>query len=182
MKMWCRDGAGHEVKVRFNPAPGERVCPAHGTPLGRLPKNVAGNKRAGLPGEATAHARFRQEVLGRPCFFLDTDESGRRRRPGHICEYPLDPHHIVAKSWLKRELIGLPLDELVALLYAPIIGAPLCRAAHTAVTAGTAHIYRDELEPDLVAFCERFDVQHPDQRSLLERLYLECPERKVAAR
>jgi hypothetical protein len=180
VKLLCPDGK-HEVKVRFNPAPGERFCPEHGCSLVKPPKSMRGqSQREGLPGEKAARGRFRSVVTQRPCFFLDRDEMGERRRPDHSCTYPLDAHHLLPKGWLRREL-DLPPEDLVAVMWNPIIGAPLCRAAHEAVERGVAYIYRDELEPDLVAFCERFDTQNPGQRSLLERLFLECPEREVAA-
>lgn len=181
MKLLCPDG-GHEVKVRFNPAPGERFCPEHGCSLIKPPKSSGLNsaRREGLPGEAAARSRFAQVVKQRPCFFLDVDEYGERRRPDHVCTYPLDAHHLIAKGWIRRELSSMPDDELVELMWNPLIGAPLCRGAHNQVERGTGFVYRDELNPDLIAYCERFDAQHPEQRSILERLYLDCPVRKAA--
>lgn len=175
MKLLCPDGR-HEVKVRFNPAPGERFCPEHGCSLVPLPKGSGGQSKQGLPGEKAAKSRFRQVVCARPCFFLDS-EFGERRRPDHTCSYPLDAHHLIPKGWLKRNL-SIPPEELVEIMWNPIIGAPLCRKAHDAVERRTAYIYRHELNPDLIAFCERFDSEHPDQPSLLALLYNECPERE----
>lgn len=180
MNLFCPDG-GHEVKVRFNPVPGERFCPEHGCSLVKPPKSMRSQgQREGLPGEKAAKVRFRQVVCANPCFFLDCDEAGERRRPDHHCSYPLDAHHLIPKSWIKRELT-LPPEEIVEIAWNPLIGAPLCRGAHNQVEQGTAYIFRDELEPDLIAFCERFDAEHSDQRSLLERLYLESPERSEVA-
>lgn len=173
-QMYCEEGR-HEVKVRSNAAPGERVCPDHGCELRPIRKQ---SNRDELPGEKMALARFKFVVCERRCFFLDVDEAGDRRRPDHTCRYPLDPHHLIPVQWMKREL-SLPPEELVALISNPLLGAPLCRKAHDAVEySPDEHIYRDELNPDLVAFCERFDVEHPGQRSLLEQLYLRCPVRE----
>jgi len=181
VKLFCRDGE-HEVKVRFNPVPGERFCPEHGCALSRPPKSGLSNKqtsREGLLGEARARSRFRQVVTAKPCFFLDRDEFGERRRPDHSCTYPLDAHHIIPKGWIKRELSMLPAAELVELAWNPLIGAPLCRGAHEAVERGVADIYRDELNPDLFAYCEQFDADHPDLRSLVEQLVSRCPARDL---
>lgn len=178
MNLFCREG-DHLVKVRTNPVPGERFCPDHGCELVRPPRELRSKSKAGLPGEQAARRRFRQVVCAHPCFFLDYTEAGDRRRPDHKCTYPLDAHHLIPKGWIKREL-SLPPDELLALMFNPIIGAPLCRGAHEAVERGADFIYRDELAPDLIAFCERFDAQHPDERSLLERLHLDSPVREPA--
>jgi hypothetical protein len=183
VQLYCRDGK-HEVKVRFNPVPGERFCPEHGCALSKPPKSGLSNKptaREGLPGERVARSRFRQTVTSRPCFFLDVDDFGERRRPDHVCTYPLDAHHIIPKGWIKQELSMLPAEELVELAWNPLIGAPLCRGAHEAVERGVADIYWDELNPDLVAYCEQFDAAHPDLRSLVEQLVSRCPKRKVTA-
>jgi hypothetical protein len=175
--LWC-PVAEHAVGVKSSAPAGERFCPEHGCELVRPPKeHRKPSGRQGLPGEQGARTRFRQLVCARPCFFLQTDERGEQRRPGHTCRYPLDAHHVLSKGWLKREL-DLPPSELVALMYDPIIGDPLCRKAHDAVEySPDEYIYRDELNPDLILFCERFDAEHPEQRSLLARLYVECPER-----
>jgi hypothetical protein len=177
MQMYCPEGK-HEVPVRsMNQVRGERFCPEHGCEMRQVRKQRGA---PALPSEKAASAHFCRVVCSKPCFFLDRTEFGERRRPGHTCRFPLDPHHLIPQDFLKREL-DLPPDELVAVMYEPIIGAPLCRKAHDAVEyQPDEHIYRDELNPDLILFCERFDAQHPGQRSLLERLYLECPEREVA--
>jgi hypothetical protein len=179
-QLWCPQGK-HEVKFRSTGPAGERWCPEHGCELGKLPASRQPKHKQGLPGEKAAKARFRQVVCSHPCFFLDIEESGERRRPGHTCRYPLDAHHIIPQSWIKQTYRGhLPDAELVALMHNPILGAPLCRKAHDAVEySPSEYIYRDELEPDLIAFCERFDVEHPGLSSLLGRLYVECPERPV---
>lgn len=174
MKPWnCPEG--HTVSLRGNAPRGERFCPEHGLELRPAPQK----KKQGLPGEQAAKARFRQVVTQERCFFADRDEMGDPRRPGHCCAYPLEAHHLIPKSWIKQAYSGLPPDELVALMWNPIIGAPLCRSAHHLITVHSDYIYRDELRLELIEFCEHFDAQHPNERSLLQRLYSESPERQA---
>jgi len=165
--LYCPEGK-HEVKVAFQPKPGERYCPDHGCHLQPLPKkpsaNLGGRRESGA--ETRARQRFNRAVCRRPCFF-------QRHREGHRCAFPLDPHHLVPKEWMRREL-DLPEDELIAVMYDPVIGAPLCRAAHQAVEARTDFIYWDELELEAVEFCER--------HGMLGRLELESPQREAVAR
>lgn len=135
------------------------------------------------PAARNAREHFNAIVTAgpdRPCFFADHTEAGEPRRPGHVCA---GPHHLVQKQWIKRYFGDLPTDELLAILFAPLLGAPLCRhGAHDPVTRRTAYIYFEELDPDLIDMCERLDRRYAaDWRpSLLARLEIECPKREAA--
>lgn len=169
MKLWCREDDGHLVTVRMQPSPGERYCPDHGCPLVPMPKErkPAGVGRRESSAETRARQAFNRAVCEWPCFF-------QRHREGHTCAYPLDAHHLVPKQFLRLRL-ELPEDELLEVLYNPLIGAPLCRSAHNAVEARADFIYRDELSPE----CLRFVASLPS--FVLIRLEEQCPSRKAAA-
>lgn len=173
--MMLKCPQGHEVKVRsFNRRAGELICPEHREPL-ILPQARTTPRRSHAETEAKKH--FDSVVCAKPCFFSDQLPDGTPRREGHVCRYPLDAHHLIPKSWIEN-YIDLPEDELIRLKWHPIIGAPLCRTAHDAVEYSPLEcIYRDELSPALIAFCEEWDHQHPELRSLLGKLYERCPER-----
>lgn len=181
--MYCPDGE-HEQTVRFKATAGERFCPKHRCALRPMPKKQkarAGrwNGDLGLQRlEAEAHAHFKRVVTTERCFFTDVVD-GELRRPEHVeCTYPLDPHHLVEVQWMRRELV-LPPEDLIAVMYDPIIGAPLCRGAHGPVERRVVQfIYWDELRLETVEFCEAVDRRTPDGTpSMLERLRLESPER-----
>jgi hypothetical protein len=162
-------------------APLKRKTPLkRGAPL----KRTGGPKRRRRQPETsvakTARLRFNAIVTAKPCFFTDVTEAGDPRRPGHVCDGQLDAHHLVEKQWIRRYFGDLPADELLAIVFAPIIGAPLCRAAHEAVTRRMARIYFDELDEDLIAECRRIDERYAlaSRPSLLARLEIECPKRK----
>lgn len=185
MRLYCPEEGGHEVKVRFQPSQGERFCPDHRCLL--LPLSVAKRSKAmGRVGrresstEERARKHFNAVVTARRCYFSDTTFAGEPRRPGHKCRYPLDSHHLIPKEWMRREL-DLPEDELIAVMFNPLVGAPLCRAAHDAVECRTDFIYLEEIDDDLIDLCERFDRQHPGCRSLLARLEIESPKQEEQA-
>lgn len=177
MPIYLKCPEGHEVKVRsMSRRAGELICPTHRKPLVLPSSKTLGKRRSAA--EQRAAARFESEVCSEPCFFSDKLPDGSPRREDHVCGYPLDPHHLIPKSWIEL-YIDLPEDELLALKYNPIIGAPLCRVAHDAVEYSPSEcIYRDELAPRLILFCEEWDHSHNDQRSLLGKLYEKCPERR----
>lgn len=141
-------------------------------------------RRRETPAEREARLAFNEIVLAQEggCFFADFTEAGEPRRPGHVCSGDLDAHHLVEKQWIRRFFGDLPGDELLAILFAPIIGAPLCRAAHEPVTRRMARIYFDELDSDLIDECRRIDERYalPSRPSLLARLEIECPKREAA--
>lgn len=177
-KQHCANG--HQWKSAFQPRPSELRCPKDGCGLPAEPKLKA-RSGPGLRAEpeprilADAHSRFSTLVTEWPCFF-------RARRKGHTCWGDLDPHHLVPASWIKQTFGDLPDVDLADILYAPIIGVPLCRKAHEAVEARVSEfIYFDELEPECVQFCKEVDEKCPGRPSMLERLKLESPVREIAA-
>jgi hypothetical protein len=105
----------------------------------------------------------------------------------HNCEGRKDAHHLVEKQWIRRNFSDLPEDELLAILFDPRIGAPLCRAAHDNIKK--ERIYWDEVSEECKEFCAEVDKRHRHsvesltgrriftRPSMLTRLKLECPER-----
>lgn len=170
MRLYCPEEGGHPVNVRFQPSAGERFCPEHGTPLRTAdPSKPRTSQRIGRKesaAETRARQRFNRVVCEWPCFF-------RRHRDGHRCTYPLDAHHLVPKRFLRQRLV-LDEAELLEVLYNPLIGAPLCRAAHDAVERGAERIYFEELSAE----CVEFVGSLPD--FVLLRLEDDCPHREAA--
>lgn len=172
-------GSGHEWRSRFQPHPSELRCPEDGCGLPAEPTLKA--KSGGLGSSASesrvladAHSRFTSLVTEWPCFFAD-------RPQGHTCWGDIDPHHLVPASWIKQTFRDLSDPELADILYAPIIGTPLCRKAHEAVEARTQFVYWHELGPELIEFCKQIEAKYPDRPSILERLKLESPIKQGAA-
>src|ERR1700749_1029135 len=135
---------GHRWKTRFTPAPSELRCPEDGCGLPAEPtlKARLGGPGLGAPEArplADAHARFSGLVTEWPCFF-------KEHRCGHSRWGDIDPHHLIPADWIKQNFRDLPDIELADILYAPILGTPLCRKAHEAVEARTAYIHWHELD------------------------------------
>jgi len=167
-------------------APLQRGAPMRrGAPLTRT-SSLRSTRRRRTRAEIEACEAFNVEVCEeRSCFFATTKPPyGHPRRPGHECAGVLDAHHLIEKQWIRRYFGDLPEDELLAILYAPIIGSPLCRdSAHEAVGRRMDYVYFDELEDDLIDFCIRTDERYAaDWRpSILGRLEVECPKRELVA-
>lgn len=152
-------------------------------------KRTSSLKRSRQPrktkAETEAREHFEAVVLAKPCYFTDVlYEEGPPRRPGHVCDGDCDAHHLIAKSWIQKHFGDLPEDELLAIKYAPIIGCPLCRAAHDALPANLKpgdRVYFEELDDDLIAFVVWVDERYgkPGRPSMLARLELECPRREL---
>lgn len=191
--LYCREGGGHEVKVRFKPTRGERYCPTHGVPMSEHnpDKPRKGLSRGGFSRESVAATQARQLfnriVCLERCFYSDRTQEDEPRREGHVCTYPLDAHHLVEKQWIKRYFGDLPEAEFLAILHNPLIGCPLCRAGHDAVK--TLLIYWEELRVECIEFCEEVDRRYGDvplpgggkRPSMLARLEHECPKREEVA-
>ncbi len=172
--------SGHEWKTRFNASPRERFCPEDGCGLPAEPTLKQRNGGAGLGAPeprviADAHTRFSSLVCEWPCWFSE-------RRSGHTCWGDIDPHHLVPADWIRQTFRDLPDVDLGDILYAPIIGVPLCRKAHDAVERRVSEfIYWHELDPECVEFCKQVDAKHPGRPSMLERLKLESPIRETVS-
>jgi hypothetical protein len=149
------------------------------TPLkpGKPPRRTGSLRRTGGPkrtarrepsAERIAREEFNRVVLAWPCLFT--------LRPGHVCDGPLDAHHLVPKNFLRHRFSHLPLKQLLAILFDPRIGAPLCRyGAHDPVTHRTAFVYREDLSHE----CLDFVTSLPS--FVLLRLEEECPRRDTLA-
>lgn len=168
MKLYCPEDDGHLVKVGFKPSAGERFCPDHGCALRAAAPKRRGSGRSESEAERRARMSFNRAVCEWPCFF-------QRHREGHHCTFPLDAHHLIPKQFIRQRLEVPDEAELLAVLYHPLIGAPLCRAAHEAVERGGDRIYWEELSEE----CIRFVAGLPEFMTL--RLEEECPKREVAA-
>lgn len=182
--LWCPDGE-HTQKVAFKPSAGERFCPEHRCALRPIEKQKAAPKQrwedSGLQRlEDLARVNFGRIVTGKRCFLSDVDPDGTPRRPDHICTFPLDPHHLVEVQWMRRELV-LPPEDLIAVMFNPIIGCPLCRGGHALVELRVAEfIYWPELRLETIEFCELVDAATPEGTpSMLGRLEIESPKRDL---
>lgn len=182
----CRNGHAWQGKSSLSAgfSPAELRCPECGAGAEPKLKQSSGRRNAVQAGEspviAEAHARFTALVTEWPCWFTDRVE-GKRRRPDHRCWGRRDPHHLIPASFIREHFGDLPDPELADILYAPIIGVPLCRAAHEAVERRSDYVYWHELDPELIDFCQRMDRRYPDRSSLTARLRLESPERGTVA-
>jgi hypothetical protein len=152
----------------------QRYCP-------ECAKNITGSYDL-------ARRRFNNVVCETRCFFADIDELGDPRRPDHRCpNFRLDAHHLVPKQFIEGNYPDLPEDDFLAIIFNPLIGAPLCRNAHDRVTLRSECIYFEELRLECVELCESVDAQWGDvllpsgtkRQSMLTRLQLESPSRGV---
>jgi len=85
-----------------------------------------------------------------------------------------DAHHLIPKDFIRQRYRGIANEEqLLAVLFNPLIGAPLCRKAHDAVEAGSDHIYWEDLSEE----CLEYVSGLPD--FMLLRLERECPKREA---
>lgn len=177
--LYCTQGK-HEVRVGSKKHRGEMQCPEH-TDCQLRDKPKKQNTRSAIKTTRQyqgANRIFNNQVCACRCFFADNDEEDNPRRPGHTCRYPLDAHHLVSKDWIWQTFGDLPLNELLAIMFDPRLGAPLCRTAHDLVTYSTAPdacIYFEEIRFECIEFCEAIDAKYPGRQSMLERLRLENP-------
>jgi hypothetical protein len=185
--MHCTVGDGHIVIVK--PRKGttryaheDLICPEHHVPLMTGMQLNARKSRGGGLGRkqesdalAEAHLRFTTLVREWPCWFKDR-VGGRRRRPDHECWGRKDPHHLVPAQFIKDVFKDLDDVDLGDILYAPIIGVPLCRRGHEAVELHSDYVYWHELDDEVKEFCRRIDAKYPERLSMLEQLRRDSPE------
>lgn len=177
MKLNCRNG--HEWKTeRFKAQPWEFACPEcelRAEPSLKASSGPSLQGDAESPAHKAAREAFDELVTSFPCWARD-------HRPGHVCRGPKDAHHVLPKSWIEQYFNFLSEPDLLAIKYAPVIGAPACRGGfHAALEARTDFIYWAELDRECIEFCERIDAKYADHipkpPSMLLRLELESPKR-----
>jgi hypothetical protein len=139
---------------------------ALGSKAGRPRTSFRTSRPKESAAERTAREEFNETVKAWPCLFSTS-------RRGHVCDGELDAHHLVPKSVLRFRLSDWSEPDLLAVLYHPHIGAPLCRRAHELVTVKAEYVYWDELSPE----CLDFVSSLPD--FVLMRLEKESPKRKL---
>lgn len=128
----------------------------------RQPTRRSSGFRRRSAAEVQAAQRFRAEVISYGCFFAE-------HRPDHSCNGPLQAHHLLPQRAIRDEFRGRPEPELLAALYNPVIGAPLCAHAHHLVEMRQVYIYWDELTQACRDFCRSIGMEG--------RLELACPRR-----
>jgi hypothetical protein len=130
---------------------------------------------AETPEHRAARERFDRLVCEWPCW-------GKRHRPGHSCRGPKDAHHLVPKDWIGRTFSDLPEDELLAIMFEPVIGMPACRfVLHDALETRADVVLLHELRDDVRLFCKSIDEKYPGHPSMLGRLELESPPSRALA-
>ncbi len=159
------------------------------------------SRRRETAAEKRARLHFNEVVKGWPCWFRATRPCERCEGAGeiaaplqsggveygprfitcptcggdgkHHCRGPKDAHHVIPKDFIRQRFRGLiSEEELLAILFNPLIGAPLCRyGAHEPVEKGTDRIYWQDLSEE----CLEYVGSLPD--FMLLRLELECPKR-----
>lgn len=159
-------------------------------------------QRRETAAEKKARLRFNKVVKGWPCWFGATrpceecggtgcwsDWNGEEGGGGtcglcegdgkHRCSGIKDAHHLIPKDFIRQRFRGLlPEDELLEILFNPLIGAPLCRKAHDAITSKSDRIYWQDLTDE----CLEYVGSLPDFMLLrLERECLKRPERSEVA-
>lgn len=175
-----------EESYRVGSKRGERFCPEHPDTELQTPRKKSSSNpgRKGTAAFDRARRQFNNIVCAERCFFSTRDEYDEPRRPGHRCSYPLDAHHLVPKQFVTANFSDLPPDAYLAIIFNPLIGAPLCRRAHDQVTLHHESIHWEELRVEAIEFCESVDrtwLEIPTssgtrRQSMLERLKLENPE------
>lgn len=189
----CRNG--HTWKGRSSLSrdftPSELECPQPECGLRAEPKLKQGS---GFKAENETSARqrarehFNAVVLSHRCFYSAyRSPTGKPRREGHVCEPPYDAHHLVEKRFLETNYSDLPEEELLAILFDPRIGAPLCRGGHENVKS--LRIYWDEVSPDCKQACQEVDEKWLDvltsagvrRKSMYGELRRVCPTRTKGA-
>jgi hypothetical protein len=128
----------------------------------KLQQRSSGFRRKS-PAEIKAAQRFRAEVVSYGCFFAE-------HRDDHSCSGPLQAHHLLPGRAIRDEFRGEAEEDLLAALYNPVIGAPLCAHAHHLVEQRREYIWWDELTDACKVFCRGIGMEG--------RLRLACPERE----
>lgn len=100
--------------------------------------------------------QFKASGRGERCLFAET-------RPAHRCSGPLERHHLIQKSFLRREFPGQ-----FDVIWAPAIAVNLCQSGHQQVTVAHTRVRWLELPVKVIAWSEELGIAW--------RLELECPK------
>lgn len=190
MKLYCSNGCTPPFKTEgFERQPHETHCDQAGcdgrllTGMERNARKKASRNNGRLRNQTDAESRAAEEFhelvapTGEACW-------AKEARYGHVCSGNLEAHHIIPLDFWRRAFGDLPEEERLKLMYAPVIGAPLCGRFHASITPSVGGkkdtIYFTELDRELIEHCERLDLQYPD-RGVLARLQHECPIREEAS-
>ncbi len=165
--------------------------------LKALLREAQRSQRRESKAERAARQHFNEVVKARPCFFRGRRDCARCEGKGivaplnslvrfspcpdcrggghHRCDGPKDAHHLIPKQFIRQRLSDWPEDKLLAVLFNPLIGAPLCRGAHDAIERGSERIYWEDLTEEALEYVSGL----PD--FMLLRLEGECPKREQGA-
>jgi len=191
-KQRCANGHSWESRG-LRPAPIELRCPHRDCALPAEPKlKQDGGFRADNESSLrrSARDRFNAAVRAHGCFYSAyRSPDGKPRREGHdVCVFPLDAHHLVEKQWIETNYADLDEADLLAILFDPRLGSPLCRLGHEGVKQ--LLIYWDEVSEDAKEAAREHDVRWLDvptaagvpRKSLFAELRRVCPDRNPTER
>lgn len=117
------------------------------------------SRRKKSKAELEAEALFR-ETVARACGYRCLFHSSS-------CDGPLDPHHIIRRSWLKTNYSTLPDDEKWPRVHDPSNGVLLCRHHHDRVTTRHRVLWRHEIPEYTERWARDEGIEY--------RLEIECP-------
>lgn len=80
----------------------------------------------------------------------------------HVCEFPLQAHHVITQQQLKRR-------KLHHLLWDTGNGVPVCVRAHRRHTLAVERIPRDLLPAAAISFAETHDLTYVLERNYPQR-------------
>lgn len=91
-------------------------------------------------------------------------------RDGHECDGPLQAHHALKKSAIWFEYRArLTERALLAIMYDPVIGLPVCEGGHGLITVRSVRIHYEELPGEMITFAREI--------GMVGRLLIDNPKR-----
>lgn len=189
------------LSAAFDPGV-DLICPKCGAPnesgMERKARKKAGQRGGRLrdisDAEQAALETFRRRVHEWPCWARKHRPCERCEGRGfnegtgevcgtcggdgkHRCRGRKNAHHLIPLDWIRTHYGDLPEPDFLEIAYTSIIGAPACQHNfHAALEARNDFIYFEELDSELIEFCQRMDARYPDHPSLLARLETESPK------